>query len=204
MEIIPLNMRPFNLVIKRFLDVLVCSLILILGMPIFLIISMVVRLSSSGPIFFIQDRVGKDEKVYRMIKFRTMTGEPDPAEKCWTAKEEARITRFGHFLRDYGLDELPQLINIFKGDMSIVGPRSPLPAQVEAFSPHLKKMFKMRPGVLSLAAIMGRRSLTMEERYKLHVQYVETWSLMLDLKILWRGLFIVLGRESAKEILPKD
>jgi len=196
--------RKIQLFIKRLFDLVVCSILLICGLPLLFLLALIVKFTSKGPVFFIQERIGRNGLPYKILKFRTMTGLPVQNEKKWTKSEEERITPVGHFLRDYGLDELPQLINVIRGDMSIVGPRTPLPHQVESFSDHLMNMFKMRPGVLSLAAIMGRRSLTMEERYKLHVQYVETWSLMLDLKILWRGLFIVLGRESAKEILPKD
>lgn len=194
----------FQLAIKRLFDIAACTILIICGLPILLILAILVKLSSAGPIFFLQKRVGKDEKLYKIIKFRTMVGMPDKNAVCWTKSEEARITPIGGFMRDYGLDELPQLINILRGDMSIIGPRSPLPQQVNTFSDHLKQMFKMRPGVLSLAAISGRRSLTMEERYDLHVQYIETWSLRLDLKILWQSLFVVLRRYAATEILPED
>lgn len=191
--------RNIRLSVKRFFDILVCGIILIIGFPILVLLGILVKLSSPGSLFFIQTRVGKDEKLYRIIKFRTMKGEPDKGATRWTKSDEKRITPIGHFLRDYGLDELPQLINIIKGDMSIIGPRTPLPQQMDALQPGFRKMFEMRPGVLSLAAIEGRRSLTMEQRYALHTQYVDTWSLMLDIKILWRCLFVVLRRESATE-----
>jgi len=197
----PVNIQLF---VKRFFDIIFCSILLIFLFPFLIILALLVKLSSPGSVLFIQERVGRNERPYAMIKFRTMTGQPANVLKHWDKTEENRITAVGRFLRDYGLDELPQLINILKGDMSIVGPRSPLPQQVETFSPHLKKMFKMRPGVLSLAAIAGRRSLTMQQRYELHVEYVEKWSLILDAKIIWNGLFVVLRRESAAEILPKE
>ncbi|HQK99654.1 MAG TPA: sugar transferase [Smithellaceae bacterium] len=193
--------RSIQLFIKRLIDVGVCLVLLVLGSPLLAVCAVVVKLSSPGPVFFVQTRVGRNEKPYRMIKFRTMTGAPDPQSMKWSAREEARITGAGHFLRDYGIDELPQLINIIKGDMSIIGPRSPLPQQVKMFPARYKKMFAMRPGVLSLAVIAGRRSVPIEKRYELHVQYVETWSLALDLKILWRSLFVVLRRESARDRL---
>ena len=192
-------MHNFQLAIKRILDVSVCFAILVLGLPFFLLMGFLVKISSPGPLFFVQPRVGKDEKIFRMIKFRTMKGNPDPHTTRWTMKDEERITSIGRFLRDYGLDELPQVVNIIKGDMSIIGPRPALPQQVVAFPPELRRMFDMRPGVLSLAAIKGRRSLTMQERYMLHVKYVNIWSLKLDLKILWQSLFVVLGRVSATE-----
>lgn len=193
-----------QLFIKRLFDIIVCTVLLICSFPLLLLLALLVKLSSAGPVFFIQERIGRHEKPYKIIKFRTMVGQPDKHTTSWNKAEEYRITRTGHFMRDFGLDELPQLINILKGDMSIIGPRTPLPQQVIAFSTHLRKMFRMRPGVLSLAAISGRRSLTMEERYELHVKYVEMWSLKLDLKILWQSLFVVLQRESATENLPKE
>ncbi len=193
-----------QLYIKRFFDIGVCLLIIIIGFPFFLLFGILVKLSSPGPVFFVQTRIGKNEKPYKIIKFRTMSGSPDKNAMRWTKSDEDRITRIGHFMRDFGFDELPQLFNILKGDMSIIGPRSPLPQQVEAFPSRFKKMFTMRPGVLSLAVIAGRRSLTMEQRYELHVQYVETWSLKLDFKILWRSLFVVLRRESATEKLSGE
>lgn len=185
--------------IKRLFDIVICGIISIIAFPLLLLIGILVKLSSPGPVFFVQKRIGKDEKPYKIIKFRTMTGQPDKDAMRWTKSEEDRVTSIGHFMRDYGLDELPQLINILKGDMSIIGPRPPLPQQVKEFSSHFKKMFKMRPGVLCLAGIAGRRSLTMDQRYELHVQYVETWSLKLDLKILWQSLFVVLRREATSE-----
>lgn len=188
-----------QLFIKMFFDIIVCSVLLIGSFPLLLLLALLVKLSSAGPVLFIQERMGKNEKPYKIIKFRTMVGQPDKHATCWNKSEEDRITPIGNFLRDFGLDELPQMFNIIKGDMSIIGPRTPLPQQMASLQPRLKKMFTMRPGVLSLAAIAGRRSLTMEQRYELHVQYVETWSLKLDLKILWRSIFVVLGRESARE-----
>jgi len=193
-----------QLYIKRIFDIGVCILIIIIGFPFLFLFGILVKLSSRGPVFFVQTRIGKNEEPYKVIKFRTMSGSPDKNAMRWTKSDEERITRIGHFMRDFGLDELPQLFNILKGDMSVIGPRTPLPQQVEAFPFRLKKMFAMRPGVLSLAAIAGRRSLTMEQRYELHVQYVETWSLKLDLKILWRSLFVVLRREAATEKLPGE
>jgi len=188
-----------QLSIKRIFDIVICSGVMVLGFPILILLALLVKISSNGPIFFIQVRVGKNERPYKIIKFRTMSGAPDQNATHWTKSEEDRITSVGRFMRDYGLDELPQLFNIIKGDMSIVGPRSPLPQQVATFTPRLKKMFDMRPGVLSIAAIAGRRNLAMNERYELHVQYVEKWSLKLDLKILWQSLFVVLRREAASE-----
>lgn len=191
--------RSMQLGLKRAFDVLVCSVLLLVGLPLLVVIGVLIKLTSPGGVFFVQVRIGLHGRPYQMIKFRTMTGQPDKEMTRWSKTDEARITPIGGFLRDYGLDELPQLINILKGDMSIIGPRPPLPAQAANFSPELRRMFDMRPGVLSLAGIEGRRSLPMEQRYALHVKYVDTWSLKLDLKILWRSLFVVLSKEAARE-----
>jgi lipopolysaccharide/colanic/teichoic acid biosynthesis glycosyltransferase len=188
-----------RLAIKRLFDVVVCLIVLIMGAPAYLVIAVLVKLSSPGPIIFVQDRVGLKGRVFRTYKFRTMVGAPDESSVVWSQSDEERITRVGRFLRDYGLDELPQAVNILKGDMSIVGPRPPLPSQVESYSEHQKTMFRMRPGVFSLAAVRGRRSIPVEERIELHVRYVADWSLGLDAMILCKGLLVVLGRQNASE-----
>jgi len=190
--------------IKRAVDLVVCSILLVLGLPFLALIGFVFKLSSPGPMFFMQPRVGKDGQLFQLIKFRSMTSNPAPDATTWTREEEARITSVGKFLRDYGLDELPQVINIIKGDMSIIGPRPPLPTQVGAYTAEQFKAFQMRPGVLSLAAVEGRRSIPMERRIALHARYAETWSLWLDLWIFWRSLFIVLGRQNATETASQD
>lgn len=188
-----------RLVIKRIFDVVMCAVILVVGFPVYAVIAVLVKLSSPGPVFFVQDRAGKDGRPFRMYKFRTMVGKKDESILVWTQSDEDRITKVGRFLRDYGLDELPQAVNILRGDMSIVGPRPPLPLQAERYTEHQKIVFKMRPGVISLADVKGRRSIPMEERIEWHVRYVQNWSIRLDMKILWKTLFIVLRRENANE-----
>ncbi len=197
------TLRGFQLGIKRLIDVILSLALLILGFPLWVVLAILVRLSSPGPILFVQERVGKDGKPFRLCKFRSMTVAPPGSHPAgWSEAEEARITRVGRFLRDYGLDELPQVINILKGDMSIVGPRPPLPGRVRHYTERQRKVFQMRPGVTCLAAFLGRRSIPMEERVELHVQYVERWSLWLDLIILLRTIPVVLGRKDARDILP--
>jgi lipopolysaccharide/colanic/teichoic acid biosynthesis glycosyltransferase len=188
-----------QLAVKRFLDVAVCSVLLVVLLPFLVIIALVVRFSSPGPAFYAQERVGRNGRTYRMFKFRTMTGRPNLGLTAWSQAEEARVTRVGRFLRAYGLDELPQLVNIIRGDMSIIGPRPPLPAQVESFGDRDRRMLLMRPGVTSLAAVRGRYSLTPEQRRELHVEYVDRWSPGLDLRILLRTIAVVLGRRNAAE-----
>jgi len=189
------------MVVKRLADIVLSLIVAVLGLPLFLLIALLVKITSPGSIFFVQDRAGLDQRAFRMIKFRTMTGVATGASLLrWTADDDARITPIGRLLRDYGLDELPQVINILRGDMSIVGPRPPLPTQAERYDDFQRKMFQMRPGVLSLAAIEGRRSISMDRRIALHVKYVQNWSLRLDLLILWRTFFIVLRRRDATDL----
>jgi lipopolysaccharide/colanic/teichoic acid biosynthesis glycosyltransferase len=197
------TLRRFQLGIKRLVDIIVSLALLILGFPLWVVLAILVRLSSPGPILFVQERVGKHGRRFRLYKFRSMTMAPPGSQPGWWSEvEEARITRAGRFLRDYGLDELPQVINILKGDMSIVGPRPPLPSRAEHFTERQHKVFQMRPGVTCLAAFQGRRSIPMGQRLELHVQYVERWSLWLDLIILLRTIPAVLGRKGARDILP--
>ena len=131
---------------------------------------------------------------------------PSPSAEystTWTKREEERITPIGRFLREYGLDELPQLYNILKGDMSIIGPRGVLSASVETLSERDRRLFQMKPGVLNLAAIFGRRSLSVRKRIELHAKSVDDWSLALDIKILLKSLFVVLFRKDANEIITE-
>ena len=191
-----------QLALKRLFDLIVCTGALVVLLPVMLIISIVVKLSSQGPVLFVQERVGKDERLFRILKFRTMLQTVDvKIPPAWSRSDELRTTRAGRFLRDYGLDELPQLINIIRGDMSVIGPRPPLPALAAQFTENQRIMFRMRPGVLSLAAVEGRRSIPMSQRIDKHVLYVENWSLCLDAGILWRSLFVVLSRRDASETI---
>jgi len=190
-----------ELAVKRLFDIVVCLLLAVLLWPFLVVLGLIVKLSSAGPVFFFQKRIGYRGRSFTIAKFRTMTAQRDgPAPTRWSSSEEERITRVGRSLRDYGLDELPQLFNILKGDMSIVGPRPPLPEVAKGFTPREREMFAMRPGVISLAAVEGRRSITMEQRTGLHVKYVERWSLWLDVMILARALSVVLRRANVDEI----
>jgi lipopolysaccharide/colanic/teichoic acid biosynthesis glycosyltransferase len=198
-------MRAIQLGIKRVFDVIVCSAILLIAFPLFILLALLVRISSPGPILFIQERLGKHGRPFRMMKFRTMRYRPQEAQSTvWTADDEASITTVGRFLRDYGLDELPQVVNIIRGDMSVVGPRPGLPSQIESYGGTSSAVFRMRPGVISLAAVQGRRAIPMSDRIALHREYVERWSLALDFSILWKALFVVLRRENAGEAAVAD
>ncbi|MDD5306767.1 MAG: sugar transferase [Deltaproteobacteria bacterium] len=187
-------------IVKRLFDVGASTAVLGFGWPVMVGVATAIRATSSGPVFFIQERAGRGGRPFRMYKFRTMTHRPDKAQTLdWSSEEAAAVTPIGSFLRDYGLDELPQVLNILKGEMSVIGPRPTLPRQAEEFCEREKRMLDMRPGVLSLAAIRGRRGISMSERYELHAQYVDTWSLLLDLEILIKSAVVVLGRQNAVE-----
>lgn len=177
-----------------------CLLVVLLGLPVYALLALLVKLSSTGPVLFVQERAGLDGRTFRMLKFRTMRVRPkgDQADS-WTRADEEAITGIGGFLREYGFDELPQAWNILRGDMSIIGPRPPLPSQARLFTERQRRMFEMRPGVLSLAAVRGRRSIPMERRIELHVEYVERWSLGLDAAIAWRTLWVILSKRGAIE-----
>lgn len=189
---------------KRTFDVLSSTGIALCFAPFLPAIALLIKRSSPGPVFFVQERVGYAQRPFRMYKFRTMAQPPpkhDPAR--WGAEEETRVTPIGRLFRDYGIDELPQVMNIIKGDMSVVGPRPPLPSQAAEYSIAQKKIFDMRPGVLSLAAVRGRRSISVEKRIEYHIQYVRDWNLALDIEILWKCLFVVLKRENANEYIDR-
>ncbi len=195
--------RRLALAIKRLMDIVLSAIVLLLTALPMLVIALAVKLTSPGPIFFVQERVGKDKRLFNVVKFRTMRDKmSDESHHRWTANDEERVTSIGYFLRDYGLDELPQTLSIIRGDMSIIGPRPILPSQIDGLSERETLMFQMRPGVLSLAAIRGRRGLSLKQRYEYHVQYVEQWSLRLDITILFKSLLIVLRREKARDTVP--
>jgi len=162
--------------------------------PLLLAIALWIKLDSRGPVFFRQTRAGRQGQPFSIFKFRTMVVD---AEKSgyFTAAGDARVTRAGRFLRATSLDELPQLFNILKGEMSIVGPRPTLPYQVEQYTPYQRRRLEMPPGVTGWAQINGRNALSWPERIELDVWYVEHWSLWLDLKILLKTPLVWLKGE---------
>lgn len=171
--------------IKRLIDFWASLFGFILLSPLFLVIAVAIKLDSPGPVFFRQERVGKDGRVFKIFKFRTMVVN---AEKMgagvFVEKEDPRITRVGKWLRNTSLDELPQLINVLRGEMSLVGPRPTLPYQVERYDERQRRRLLMRPGITGWVQVNGRNSLTWPEKIELDIWYVEHWSLWLDLRIL--------------------
>jgi lipopolysaccharide/colanic/teichoic acid biosynthesis glycosyltransferase len=187
-----------RLPLKRVIDVALCLVVLVVTAPLLLVIAIAIKLTSRGPALLIQERVGRNKRIFGMYKFRTMRADHKPSDK-WNGADESAVTSIGGVLRDYGLDELPQLFNILKGEMSIVGPRPPLASQIARYEGRFVEIFAMPPGVLSLAAAEGRRAVSPEERMELHLRYVQRWSLRLDVYILWKCLFVVLRRQNVKE-----
>ena len=189
MEDLKINRKRFSLILKRIFDILASGIGLIILFPIFVIIEIFIKLDSKGPVFFIQERAGKDGKIFRAYKLRTMV---DNAEKMGKGlrKDDSRITRVGKHLR-WGIDELPQLINVFKGEMSLVGPRPTLQEQVVRYSEEHKRRLEMKPGITGWALINGRNKLTWPEKIKLDIWYIDHWSIWLDLKILFKTIWVV-------------
>ena len=182
-----------NISIKRLLDVLASFLLLLATLPVQVVAALAIKLHDGGPIFFRQERVGKDGQEFCVWKFRTMiVNATKTGLGNSVAEDDHRITQVGRFLRDLGLDELPQLMNVLVGEMSLVGPRPTLAYQVERYDDDQRRRLEVRPGITSLAVVSGRNSLPWVERIMLDVWYIDHWSLRLDLSILFRTLWKVL------------
>jgi sugar transferase EpsL len=167
---------------KRLLDLMVAVLGIVLASPLFVVIGFAVRLNMGSPILFRQTRPGLGGKVFTLLKFRTMQVGPDSAG---TWSDGARLTPLGRFLRRSSLDELPELINVLRGEMSLVGPRPLLIEYLPLYNPEQARRHEVRPGITGWAQVNGRNGLGWEEKFKLDVWYVDHRSFMLDLRILW-------------------
>jgi lipopolysaccharide/colanic/teichoic acid biosynthesis glycosyltransferase len=180
--------------LPRWADLVVATIGLALVSPLLAAAAIAIKLESRGPVFYRQRRVGKDGEVFEMFKLRTMRRGADPiGVGTAVTAGDPRVTRVGRLLRRYSLDELPNLINVLKGDMRIVGPRATLPAQVELYTPRQRRRLDLRPGVTGWAQIHGRAGIPWEERIELDVWYVEHRSPWLDLRILARTPAALLG-----------
>ena len=191
-------MRKVQLFVKRIADILV-SLIAILvltAIPVLLIIPIIIRLESKGPAVFTQERAGKDGKVFKIYKFRTMRIPEESLDAEGNQLEpKQRITKVGRFLRKTSLDELMQLFNVLNGTMSIVGPRPTLPNQVERYTPEQFRRLEMRPGVTGWAQVNGRNDLTWTEKIEYDLEYINGFNLWFDIKILFKTVSMVLKSE---------
>ncbi|WP_425436568.1 sugar transferase [Paenibacillus herberti] len=195
--------------IKRVLDV-VCSLIgLLLLSPVFVMFGLLIKLEDpKGSVFFYQTRVGKDGKPFRMYKFRSMVSNAEERLKELMAQNEVqgamfkmrddpRITRVGRFIRKTSIDELPQLVNVLQGNMSLVGPRPPLPREVAEYTPYDRQRLEVTPGCTGLWQVSGRSSLSFEQMVELDLRYVRERSISMDLSILLRTVRVLLGSKDA-------
>ena len=191
-------MRDIQLFVKRAVDLMVAlfALLFLIAVPVLIIIPIAIRLTSKGPAVFTQDRTGKDGKVFKIYKFRTMLipEESFDAEgNPLTPKQ--RITKVGRFLRKTSLDELMQLFNVLNGTMSLVGPRPTLPYQSERYNDRQKRRHEMRPGITGWAQVNGRNDLSWSEKLEYDVEYIEKFSLLFDLKILFKTVAVVFKQD---------
>ena len=184
---------------KRLFDIVLSLSAIVLLLPVFAAIVIAIRLTSKGSAIFKQQRAGKDGKPFVFYKFRTMKLDVDPFGASPKSGEDPRLTKVGMFLRQYSLDELPQLFNILKGDMSIVGPRPLYVSQMSEWNERQKKRLLVKPGLTGLAQISGRGELTREEKLELDIKYVETASLLTDTKIILATIAQVFGRKNIYE-----
>lgn len=189
-------MRGFYRAVKRFLDVTASFLGLVLLSPLLLAVSILIKIDSRGPVIFRQKRIGRNGKVFEIYKFRSMcVGAEKTGSGVYSGKDDARVTRIGKILRATSIDELPQLLNILKGEMSFVGPRPPLtyhPWKYEEYTDFQKRMFEVRPGITGWTQVNGRKDVEWHKRIELNVWYVDHMSLLLDIKIMFMTAFKVL------------
>lgn len=181
------------MIFKRIIDILIAATAIFLLFPVFLIVCYKVRNNLGSPIFFLQERPGKDGKIFKMIKFRSMKDAFDKEGNLLPDHE--RITPFGQKLRSTTLDEMPQLINVLKGDMSIVGPRPQLAEFMDHYTAYQMRRHEVRPGMTGLAQVSGRNNLSWEEKFDLDVKYVDEYSFFLDFKIMFKTVKVMSKKE---------
>ena len=188
--------RRIQLALKRAFDIVIPLVALILLSPLIGLVALAIKLNGGGPVLYIQKRVGKDGRIFRCYKFRTMVvGAENKGLGLEVSKDDPRITRVGRFLRHWTLDEIPQLFNVLKGGMSIVGPRPTVPGQVARYTPWHRRRLEVKPGMAGWAWIHGRNNPPWAERIELDVWYVDHWSLRLDLYILLKAFLMLFRRE---------
>ncbi len=189
----------FFKILKRGLDIIISLSVLIILWPVLLFIVIAIKVSSKGPVVFKQQRAGKNGKPFVFYKFRTMAIDTDPFGPSPKSGRDPRLTKAGKILREYSLDELPQLFNILRGDMSVVGPRPLYLSQIPEWSERQKKRLLVKPGLTGLAQISGRGEITREEKLELDVKYVETASFSADVRIVLATIAYVFSRKGIYE-----
>lgn len=188
-----------NRFFKRIFDIFIALPAVVTLLPVFAVIFVAVKLTSKGPAIFKQDRAGLNGRPFIFYKFRTMRLDVDPFGPSPKSSDDPRLIKIGRFLREHSLDELPQLFNVLKGGMSIVGPRPLYVSQIAEWNQRQKKRLLVKPGITGLAQISGRGRLSREEKLELDVKYVETASFLTDIKIVIATIGQVLGREGIYE-----
>ncbi len=212
---VPLHASPLGLALKRVVDVFFSLFVIVFGFPFYMLIAALIKLTSEGPVLFVQDRVGKDERPFKFYKFRTMTaGNNDNAhrdfakdfingdskgqrndgngQRVFKITSDPRVTSIGKFLRRTSLDELPQFINVFRGEMTLVGPRPPLGYELSHYKDWHKKRLAVKPGLTGLWQVSGRSTVPFDEMVRLDLKYIENWSFLLDLNIILRTIPVML------------
>lgn len=200
--------REVDIALKRLGDIILSAILMVLLSPLMLVIAVAIKLDSSGPVIFKQDRVGTDGKLFVIYKFRTMVKNAEKLFKLNIDKEnlgnlvfqdknDSRITGIGKFLRETSLDELPQLFNVFIGNMSLVGPRPEIPDVANLYDDMQKLRLKMKPGITGLAQVSGRGEIELDRTIQLDLIYIQSFSIINDIKILLRTVLVVFKREGA-------
>lgn len=179
--------------IKRILDIISSLLAIIILSPLLAVTAVLVKTKLGSPVLFKQERPGKDEKIFTLMKFRTMTDERD--ENGELLPDEVRLTKFGKFLRSTSIDELPELFNILKGDMSVIGPRPLLVEYIPRYNEHQHRRHEVRPGLSGWAQVNGRNTVSWEDKFNMDVHYVDNYSFAMDVKILFMTVLNVLKKE---------
>lgn len=197
-------------VVKRVFDIVLSLIGMILLSPVFLIIAIIIKLDSKGPVFFVHSRIGEKGKPIGIYKFRTMVDKAEDLIKSFTPEQkeefersyklenDPRITKIGNFLRKTSLDELPQILNILKGDLSLIGPRPIVQAELEKYEDNKEKFLSVKPGLTGYWAANGRSDTSYEERMEMELYYVDNMSFKLDVKIFFKTIFAVLKKEGAR------
>ena len=209
-EIVQVSKKQNNIyeASKRALDFVASLLGLILLSPVFLIVSILIKLESEGEVIFSQTRIGLKGKKFKMYKFRSMVknaeelkgklaAQNEMSGPMFKMKEDPRVTKVGKFIRKTSIDELPQLINVLKGEMSLVGPRPSLPKEVEKFKPWMLRRLEVKPGLTCYWQVSGRNNIDFEDWMKLDIQYVEDRNFILDLKLIFKTFFVLFGDKNA-------
>lgn len=191
----------YRLFLKRLLDILVSIIVLILTSPILIVVFCILGFQNKGSIFFFQERPGLNQKAFRIIKLKTMTDEKDAEGKL--LPDNQRITTAGKIIRKLSIDELPQLLNVLKGDMSLIGPRPLLFKYIPLYSEEQLRRHNVRPGITGWAQVNGRNSISWKQKFDFDIYYVDHLSLLLDIKILWLTFIKVVRTEGINQTLDR-